>query len=74
MRALELVTDKKSKSPLPAARVKEILRACVDRGLIIIKAGVHDNVLRTLMPLTIPDADLDRGLDILEEVLSGFKP
>ena len=74
MRALELVTDKKSKTPLPAPRVKEILHACVDRGLIIIKAGVHDNVLRTLMPLTIPDADLNRGLDILEEVLGGFKP
>ena len=73
MRALELVTDKKSKTPLPAARVKEILNSCVERGLIIIKAGVHDNVLRTLMPLTIPDADLTRGLDILEAVLSGFK-
>ncbi len=74
MRALELVTDKKSKTPLPAARVKEILHACVDRGLIIIKSGVHDNVLRTLMPLTIGDADLNRGLDILAEVLDGFKP
>ena len=73
MRALELVTDKKSKTPLPAARVKEILQGCVDRGLILIKAGVHDNVLRTLMPLTIPDADLDRGLDVLEEVLEDFK-
>lgn len=74
MRALELVADKKSKKPLPAARVKEILQSCVDRGLIIIKAGPHDNVLRTLMPLTIPDADLNRGLDVLEEVLGDFKP
>ncbi|HXT00731.1 MAG TPA: aspartate aminotransferase family protein [Elusimicrobiota bacterium] len=74
MRALELVTDKKSKTPLPAARVKEILQSCADRGLIIIKAGPQDNVLRTLMPLTIPDADLSRGLDVLEEVLEGFKP
>ena len=74
MRALELVTDKASKTPLPAPRVKEILQACVDRGLILIKSGVHDNVLRTLMPLTIPDADLGRGLDVLEEVLDGFRP
>ncbi|MFI5345034.1 MAG: 4-aminobutyrate--2-oxoglutarate transaminase [Elusimicrobiota bacterium] len=74
MRAIELVTDKKSRTPLPAARVKDILHSCVEGGLIVIKAGVHDNVIRTLMPLTIPDADLARGLDILEEALAAFKP
>jgi 4-aminobutyrate aminotransferase/(S)-3-amino-2-methylpropionate transaminase len=37
--------------------------------LIVIKAGVHDNVIRTLMPLTIDDSTLQRGLDILEEAL-----
>ncbi|HEX4047822.1 MAG TPA: 4-aminobutyrate--2-oxoglutarate transaminase [Elusimicrobiota bacterium] len=73
MRALELVTDKKSRTPLPAARVKEILHACVDRGLILIKAGAHDNVLRTLMPLTIGDKELGRGLDVIDEVLGGLK-
>jgi len=73
MRAIELVSDKKTKAPLPPARVKEILHDCQDRGLIVIKAGVHDNVIRTLMPLTIPDADLKRGLDILEAALDGFK-
>ena len=73
MRALELVSDKKTKSPLPAARVKDILSSCVERGLIVIKAGVHDNVIRTLMPLTIPDADLKKGLDILEEVFGAFR-
>jgi 4-aminobutyrate aminotransferase/(S)-3-amino-2-methylpropionate transaminase len=74
MRAIELVLDKKSKTPLPAPRVKEILHACEDRGLIVIKAGVHDNVIRTLMPLVISDADLKRGLDILDEALGAFKP
>lgn len=74
MRAIELVSDKKTKAPLPAAKVKEILHACQDRGLIAIKAGVHDNVIRTLMPLVISDADLNRGLDILDESLDAFKP
>ena len=69
MRAIELVTDKKSKTPLPAAKVKAILHDCEDRGLIVIKAGVHDNVIRTLMPLTIGHAELERGLDILEGAL-----
>jgi len=73
MRAIELVSDKKTKAPLPPARVKEILHACEDKGLIAIKAGVHDNVIRTLMPLVISDADLNRGLDILDETLGTFK-
>jgi 4-aminobutyrate aminotransferase/(S)-3-amino-2-methylpropionate transaminase len=73
MRAIELVSDKKTKAPLPAARVKEILHDCQERGLIVIKAGVYDNVIRTLMPLTIPDADLNRGLDILEAALDAFR-
>jgi len=73
MRAIELVSDKKTKAPLPAASVKQILHACEDRGLIAIKAGVHDNVIRTLMPLTISDADLSKGLDILDQSLAEFK-
>lgn len=73
MRALELVSDKKTRAPLPAGRVKEILYSCMERGLIVIKAGVHDNVLRTLMPLTIPEADLNRGLDVLDEVFGSFR-
>ena len=73
MRAVELVADKKTKAPLPGARVKEILHSCEEGGLILIKAGPHDNVLRTLMPLTIPEEDLARGLDILEKALDAFK-
>lgn len=73
MRAIELVSDKKTKAPLAPARVKEILHACEDKGLIVIKAGVHDNVIRTLMPLVISDEDLNRGLDILDETLGAFK-
>ncbi len=73
MRAIELVADKKTKAPLPAASVKKILHACEDRGLVVIKAGVHDNVIRTLMPLVISDADLNKGLDILDQSLAEFK-
>jgi 4-aminobutyrate aminotransferase/(S)-3-amino-2-methylpropionate transaminase len=73
MRAIELVSDKTTKAPLAPARVKEILHGCEDRGLIVIKAGVHDNVIRTLMPLVISDADLNQGLDILDETFGAFK-
>src|SRR5206468_4046717 len=70
MRAIELVEDQASRRPLPAATVRAIVDDCVERGLVVIKAGIHDNVIRTLMPLTIPDADLERGLAILSDVLT----
>lgn len=73
MRAIELVTDKTKKTPIPGARVKELLHACEEKGLMVIKAGAYDNVIRTLMPLTIPDEDLAQGLDILEESLAELK-
>ncbi len=72
MRALELVLDKKTKAPLPVNQVKQIIADCEKKGLLLIKAGIFDNVLRTLMPLTIEDADLNEGLDILEETLEDF--
>jgi 4-aminobutyrate aminotransferase/(S)-3-amino-2-methylpropionate transaminase len=72
MRALELVQDKATRKPLPAATARAILDDCVERGLVVIKAGIHDNVIRTLMPLTIPDADLEKGLGILEQVLADW--
>ena len=71
MRALELVQDKKSKAPLSA---KEIVVRCVDKGLVILKAGANENVIRTLMPLTIGEDELQRGLDILEGVLADYRP
>jgi 4-aminobutyrate aminotransferase-like enzyme len=37
--------------------------------LIILRAGTHHNVIRTLMPLTIPDEHLEEGLDILGAAL-----
>lgn len=69
MRALELVKDKKTKEPVAGPDVKAIIKRCNEKGLLVLRAGIHDNVIRTLMPLTIDDKTLDKGLDILEEAL-----
>jgi 4-aminobutyrate aminotransferase/(S)-3-amino-2-methylpropionate transaminase len=69
MRALELVTDRESKQPA-REQTTEILHRCLDEGLIVIKAGLYDNVIRILAPLTIEDSLLMQGLDTLERVLS----
>jgi 4-aminobutyrate aminotransferase/(S)-3-amino-2-methylpropionate transaminase len=68
MRALELVTDKKSKG-WDKDRLQRTIKNAWQRGLILVAAGNHGNVLRTLMPLVISDAELEEGLDVLEAAL-----
>jgi 4-aminobutyrate aminotransferase-like enzyme len=53
-----------------ADRAKAVVAAAFERGLILLSCGLHGNVIRLLPPLTIPDADLDEGLAILEEALA----
>ena len=45
----------------------KISAECFKRGLVIETAGIDDQVLKMLPPLTISDADLEQGLDIIEE-------
>lgn len=69
MLAFSLVKDTPGKEP-DADLTKKLVHACLDKGLILISAGVHGNVIRVLSPLTISDAHLRRGLDILEQELA----
>ena len=45
-------------------------RAAQSLGLIMIRAGLHDNVVRLLPPLVTTNQQLDDGPDILTEVLA----
>jgi 4-aminobutyrate aminotransferase / (S)-3-amino-2-methylpropionate transaminase / 5-aminovalerate transaminase len=69
MAGMELVRNRKTKEPADkeTARVLSVAR---EKGLILLRSGIHHNVIRTLMPLTIPDEQLDEGLDILGAALS----
>lgn len=69
MVAMELVKDRTSKEPAPEATA-EIIHRCHDAGLIVIKAGLYDNVIRVLVPLAVTDKQLQEGLDILERELA----
>jgi 4-aminobutyrate aminotransferase/(S)-3-amino-2-methylpropionate transaminase len=40
-----------------------------ERGLVLLSCGLYGNVIRILVPLTISDDDLEKGLDILEGCL-----
>jgi 4-aminobutyrate aminotransferase/(S)-3-amino-2-methylpropionate transaminase len=68
MVAMELVTDRATREPAGTI-TNDVLRYCHAHGLVLLKAGLYDNVIRLLFPLTASEQELDRGLDILEEAL-----
>lgn len=46
-------------------RVGQIKHLALESGLVVISCGLDDNVIRLLPPLTVSDAELTQGLDIL---------
>jgi 4-aminobutyrate aminotransferase / (S)-3-amino-2-methylpropionate transaminase / 5-aminovalerate transaminase len=62
MLAIELTEP----TPELASRVTAAAR---ERGLVLLSCGIYGNVIRILVPLSISDAELARGLDLLEESL-----
>ncbi len=69
MVAMELVKDRRTKEP-DSHSASDILAAAHQRGLVLIKAGMYDNVLRVLVPLCVTDEQLQQGLDIFENAFT----
>ena len=67
MVAVEL-QDPATGKPAPE-HVRQIQSHALERGLILLSCGTHANALRFLFPLTIPDDQFERGLDILTDAL-----
>jgi 4-aminobutyrate aminotransferase / (S)-3-amino-2-methylpropionate transaminase / 5-aminovalerate transaminase len=61
-----LAIELPEKSPERASRVTASAR---ERGLVLLSCGMYGNVIRILVPLSIDDALLERGLDLLEASL-----
>lgn len=68
MVAVELVKDRTTREPA-ADLTKALVAKAAERGLILLSCGVYGNVIRFLPPLTIPEAVLNEGLDIIEKTL-----
>jgi 4-aminobutyrate aminotransferase / (S)-3-amino-2-methylpropionate transaminase / 5-aminovalerate transaminase len=66
MLALELVDQQGEPAGELASHVVE---AALERGLLLLKAGVHGNCIRVLVPLVISDAELDEALSVWESAL-----
>jgi 4-aminobutyrate aminotransferase / (S)-3-amino-2-methylpropionate transaminase / 5-aminovalerate transaminase len=73
MLAIELVGDAASRTPAPdlAAAVTE---AAAERGLLLLKAGIHLNCIRVLCPLVITDEELEEALGAWGEALDAVLP
>lgn len=65
MIAFELM-DKKTRKP-NAELVAKIVERAREKGLLLLSCGSYYNIMRILVPLTIDDADLDKGLAIIAE-------
>jgi 4-aminobutyrate aminotransferase/(S)-3-amino-2-methylpropionate transaminase len=46
-----------------------VVQAALQRGLLLLKAGVTGNAIRVLVPLVVSDAELDEALDAWEQAL-----
>ncbi len=69
MRGLELVRPGPTREPAKE-ETEQVLRYCLEHGLILISAGTYGNVVRLLMPLVTTDEQFDEGLDVLEGALT----
>ena len=69
MVAMEMVEDRSTRKPA-AGTPGRLVEECYRQGVVVLKAGTYDNVIRLLPPLTIDDDLLLEGLDVIEKALS----
>jgi len=70
MLAFDIVTADRSPD---GAGAKLVAARALERGLIVLTCGTYGETVRLLTPLTISDADLKTGLDILVESVTGYE-
>jgi 4-aminobutyrate aminotransferase/(S)-3-amino-2-methylpropionate transaminase len=69
MAAMELVEDPDTKKPA-GDFAKAFRLKLFENGVVNVGAGTYHSVVRILVPLTIEDDTLDRGLHIVEETMA----
>ncbi|MCW4049437.1 MAG: aspartate aminotransferase family protein [Candidatus Bathyarchaeota archaeon] len=68
MLAMEFVKDRKTKKPDPETS-SNVMKTCLQNGLMTLKAGLFNNAIRLHPPLTIENEYLETGMNILEEAV-----
>ncbi len=67
--AVELVSDRKSKTPA-GAQIKRLVNLMRERGVLISRIGVHDNILKIRPPMPFSKQHADLLIDTLDAVLA----
>ena len=67
---IDMVADRETKEPLPAAIMQRIYQDCVERGLLLMAYGPR---VRINPPLILTEQEADTGLDILESVFADLE-
>jgi len=68
MLAIELVKSRETKEPAPELATR-VIEESLQRGLLLLKAGLYGNCVRVLTPLVITNEELEEALDVWEEAL-----
>jgi 4-aminobutyrate aminotransferase / (S)-3-amino-2-methylpropionate transaminase / 5-aminovalerate transaminase len=71
MIAMELVHDNDANQPDPDL-TRALVAEAANNGLIVLSCGVRSNVIRFLPALTITDALLEEGMELLEKTLDAL--
>lgn len=73
MIGVEMVTDKESRTPLPAEHFAEIWERSKDLGALLGKGGLYGNVFRIKPPMCITKDDVDFAVDVFRRSLAGYE-
>ena len=66
MQGIELVKDRKTKEPAPEATAR-LFEATRERGLLIGKGGLYNNVIRISPPMIVEKNEIDHALEVLDQ-------
>jgi 4-aminobutyrate aminotransferase-like enzyme len=69
MLGVEVVTDKKTKQP-GVAEAQVILNEAKERGVLLGVGGLDGNVLRIKPPIVVTKAQIDKGLEAVDQAFS----
>ncbi len=56
-----------------AAAMAHVKHQAIEAGMFILSCGPDSNVIRFVPPLTVNEADLDLGLDIIDQALASYE-
>ncbi len=69
--AVELVSDRKAKTPA-TAQTKRLVNLMRERGVLISRIGIHDNILKIRPPMTFSKQHSDLLIETLDGVLASL--